>query len=106
MVPDVARLAETGSRNVGTARSGNSPQKLQAGMRIRPNCRPDRNSRTARLKVWEFWRFIAREALGEKCQDVPAPQVHGVGPAGSIYAVHLRDRLGDIETDSRNRLQR
>jgi hypothetical protein len=43
-----------------------------------------------------------RQLMG-KCQDLPAPQlIPHDHLAGRIHAVHLKDRLGDIETDCRN----
>ena len=49
----------------------------------------------------------AGRQLLEECQDVPAPQLTAHNHlAGRVNAVYLEDRLGDIETDCRNRLHR
>jgi hypothetical protein len=46
-------------------------------------------------------------AVFGKCQDVPAPQLPAQDHlAGRINAMHLKDRLGDIETDCRNRMHK
>jgi hypothetical protein len=43
----------------------------------------------------------------EKCQDLPPPQLTAYDHlTGRIDAMHLKDRLGDIETNRRNRLHR
>jgi hypothetical protein len=41
--------------------------------------------------------------LLEKCQDAPAPQLTAYDHlAGCVDAMHLKDRLRDIQTDCRN----
>jgi hypothetical protein len=49
----------------------------------------------------------ARRELREKRQDVPTLQLTADDHLPSrINSMHLKDRLGDIETDCRNRLHR
>jgi hypothetical protein len=58
--------------------------------------------RRACLDPHQAWRQLL-----EKCQDVPAPQLTAHNHlAGCINAMHLKHRLGDIETDCGNRLHR
>jgi hypothetical protein len=46
-------------------------------------------------------------AASEKCQDLSALQLPAQDHlAGPFYDVHLKDRLGDVETDCQNRLHR
>ena len=59
------------------------------------NCAAQRPRRTANI-----------DDVLEKCQGMPAPQLPAQDRlAGRINTVHLKDRLGDIETNRRNRLQ-
>src|SRR6516225_2401621 len=56
--------------------------------------------------VWPRDRFAnrLRQSL-EECQDVPSLQLPAQDhSAGRVNSMHLKDRLGDIKTDCRNRL--